>query len=82
MVFYLSLLPALIAGQELGATGYIIYAGIMLAVTSGVFTAYALLAARVREFLANPAKLKRFQQANALILAAIALMILYIYQKH
>jgi threonine/homoserine/homoserine lactone efflux protein len=73
MVFYLSLLPALIAGQSLS---YVSLAVIMLLVTSGVFAGYALLAFKAKSFLSNQTQLKFVQRANALLLACVAVLIL------
>lgn len=81
MIFYVTLLPNLIAEQNLGTGGYLVYMAIMLAVTSGVFASYALLANQARAFLQDASALKRVKQMNAILLILVAIAILNLTLK-
>jgi threonine/homoserine/homoserine lactone efflux protein len=72
MVFYLALLPSLVDVAAIGWLGFAELVGVIAGVLAVVFSAYVLLAARARAFLAAPARVRAVNRGSALAMAGAA----------
>jgi threonine/homoserine/homoserine lactone efflux protein len=75
IVFFLALLPTVVDLGNLTVLGFMELALIIVAVVSGVLTAYVLAAARARRLLTSPRAVRVVNRGSGAIMAGAAVTI-------
>jgi len=72
VVFFLALLPTVVDLDRLTASGAASLAVVLVVIVGGVFTAYAVAAARMRRFFASPKAMRVVNRGSAVAMTAAA----------
>ena len=75
MVFFLALLPAVIRLDTLHPVGFTELAGTIVAIASGVLSAYAMVAARARTLFTTPRAVRLLNRGSGVVMAGAAVTI-------
>ncbi|MBS7697066.1 MULTISPECIES: LysE family translocator [unclassified Chelatococcus] len=75
MMFYLALLPNIINLADVRLLAFVELAGVIVAVLTGVFTGYVLLATRVRRLFTSPRAMRWLNRGSGTVMAGAAVAV-------
>jgi threonine/homoserine/homoserine lactone efflux protein len=75
IVFFLALLPSVVELDQLTALAFAELAGVIVAVVSGVFSTYVLLAARLHRLFVSPRALRLVNRSSSVAVAGAAVAV-------
>ncbi|CAH1659046.1 LysE family translocator [Chelatococcus asaccharovorans] len=75
MMFYLALLPNIISLADVRFLAFIELVGVIVAVLTGVFTGYVLLATRVRRLFTSPRAMRWLNRGSGTVMAGAAIAV-------
>jgi threonine/homoserine/homoserine lactone efflux protein len=75
VVFFLALLPSVVALDELTPLAFVALAGVIVAVVFGVFSIYIVAAARLHRLLSSPRTLRLVNRGSSVVVAGAAVAV-------
>lgn len=75
MLFYIALAPALVDMAHLDLTGFAAFEAVLVAVYTGVLTAYTLLAQRARKFVQSARAVRAVNRTTGGVMAGAAVLV-------